>query len=410
MNKFLITAVLCVAPIVVHAQADFSVGGRTVQVHSFLSQGFAYSNDNNFLTMNTSQGSAAMTDFGVNVTTQLTDKFRVGMQLYDRNIGQLGGWHPLLDYAYGDYRLKDWFGIRAGRVKTQLGLYTSTQDADFLRTFALLPQSIYPTDLRSQTIAHDGVDVYGAIPLSRAGSLNYTMYAGVRPTDRLSGQYFQLQDSGFGPSINASMAGADLRWNTPVSGLLIGTSVNFQKEHGTNSMPVDFWRRLHESTSYNPPFFTQAAGPDRKTAAYVDYNRGKLHLAGEYRRNIVNVDLRGLAPFPLARNLNETAWFASAAYRVNKWLELGAYHSHYTVDAPFSAPFSPPPPSSANHIFDEVASLRFDLTRFWNVKLEGHFMDGTGDPYSPHGYYQRDNPTGLKPTMNMVVIRTGWNF
>ena len=37
-------------------------------------------------------------------------------------------------------------------------------------------------------------------------------------------------------------------------------------------------------------------------------------------------------------------------------------------------------------------------------------MNGTGDPYSPHGCYSQDNPDGLKPTNNMLVVRTGWNF
>ena len=108
----LLTALLCVAPAVMNAQFDFTVDGRQIQVHSFASQGFMYSNDNNYMTMPTSTGSFAFTDFGANISTQLTDKLRLGAQLYDRNIGQLGNWHPDLDWAVADYKLKDWFGIR----------------------------------------------------------------------------------------------------------------------------------------------------------------------------------------------------------------------------------------------------------------------------------------------------------
>ncbi|MGA3027859.1 MAG: hypothetical protein ABSF98_24150 [Bryobacteraceae bacterium] len=79
----------------------FTVDGKTVQFHGFVSEGFAYSNDNNYLTMNTSQGSF-FTDGGVNVSTQLTDKFRVGAQVYDHNIGTMGKWHPQLDWALAD--------------------------------------------------------------------------------------------------------------------------------------------------------------------------------------------------------------------------------------------------------------------------------------------------------------------
>src|SRR5271157_137917 len=131
----------------------FTVLGKTVQVHGFVSEGFAYSNDNNYLTMDTSKGSS-FTDGGVNISTQLTDKFRVGAQIYDRNIGQLGKWHPQLDWAYGDYKFKDWFGVRAGKVKTVLGLYNDTQDMESLHTWAILPQSTYPLDVRATNIAH----------------------------------------------------------------------------------------------------------------------------------------------------------------------------------------------------------------------------------------------------------------
>ena len=41
---------------------------RMVQVHGFASQGFIYTNDNNWLTMNTRQGSGAFTDFGLNMS------------------------------------------------------------------------------------------------------------------------------------------------------------------------------------------------------------------------------------------------------------------------------------------------------------------------------------------------------
>ena len=110
-------------PGLINAQFNLEVGGRPVQVHSFVQQGFAYSNQNNYLTMQTSHGSGAMTDGGANFRMAVTDRFHVGSQVYFRNIGQLGKWHPELDWAYGDYKFTDWFGVRAGKVKTALGLF-----------------------------------------------------------------------------------------------------------------------------------------------------------------------------------------------------------------------------------------------------------------------------------------------
>lgn len=183
----LVYACLCAGRIPLQAQ-DFKLFDRTVQIHGFVSQGFVYTSDNNWLTMNTSQGSAAFTEMALNASTQVTDKFRAGAQVYDRNLGQLGQYHPSLDWAVADYRFKTWFGVRAGKVKTTLGLFNDTQDEDFLRPFALLPQSVYPTDLRAATIAHVGGDIYGNVSLLRhLGDLSYTVFAGHRSDSIYSG-------------------------------------------------------------------------------------------------------------------------------------------------------------------------------------------------------------------------------
>jgi hypothetical protein len=58
-----------------------------------------------------------------------------------------------------------------------------------------------------------------------------------------------------------------------------------------------------------------------------------------------------------------------------------------------------------------VVSARVDLTKFWNVKVEGHFMNGYGSPgMYPDGFYTADNPQGLAPKTNLLIIRTGVNF
>jgi hypothetical protein len=105
---------------------QFAIDGQVFQVHGFASQGYALSDQNNYLTMKTSKGSFAFTDGGLNVSTSFGDKFRVGAQGYVRDIGQLGGGRFSVDWAFGDYKFKDWFGVRAGKVKSVLGLFTDT--------------------------------------------------------------------------------------------------------------------------------------------------------------------------------------------------------------------------------------------------------------------------------------------
>src|ERR1700730_15759641 len=169
LKTIVLAAALSAAPALLRAQFDFKLAGRPVQVHSFASQGFAYSNQNNYLTMNTSRGAFTMTDLGFNVSMPVTDKYHVGAQLYSYKVGVLGEYRPQLDWAVADYRFKDWFGVRAGKIKTALGLFNDTQDMEFLHTYALLPQSTYPIDQRGESIAHIGGDLYGSIPVKKLG-------------------------------------------------------------------------------------------------------------------------------------------------------------------------------------------------------------------------------------------------
>jgi hypothetical protein len=85
---------------------------------------------------------------------------------------------------------------------------------------------VYPTDLRDATIAHLGADLYGNISLRhRLGVLSYTAYAGHRSDSTYSGYPYYL--SSFGGQIKSFTGlqyGGDLRWNTPLKGLLIGAS------------------------------------------------------------------------------------------------------------------------------------------------------------------------------------------
>ncbi len=263
------------------------------------------SNQNNFLTMDTSKGSFAFTDGGLNLSTSITDNFRVGAQgLQSQHRPAWGQTHLTLDWAFGDYKFKDWFGIRAGKVKDfVLGLFNDTQDAESLHNWAVLPQSLYPLDLRTSMISHVGGDVYGEIPLRKAGSLSYTAYAGKRSDDKRSGYYFNTQDQGIPiQTIEGIMAGGDLRWNTPVSGLMVGVSFVDQLNDFTGKY----------SPAGNAPYLI-SSNPQHIGDAYVDYTRGKLRLSGEARRNLIRYDFQvlGQTSHP---DLSDKGWFVSASY------------------------------------------------------------------------------------------------
>jgi hypothetical protein len=387
-----ILAALWAAP-ALRAQ-QFTLWDRNVDIHGFFSQGFAYSNDNNYLTMDTSSGSFAMTDAGGNISMRVTEKFRVGAQVYMRNIGQLGAWRPTLDWALGDYKFADWFGFRAGKVKTVMGLYNDTQDMEFLHTWAILPQSRYPLDLRSSTIAHTGGDIYGEIGLKhKIGSVAYTAYAGTTPDDLHGGMRLAFQSEGLTLTapVQGYMYGADLRWNNPLPGVMLGVS-ELNAYSGSKGV-IQGWGI--------PWAFDTKTG--KAQVYYVDYIRGNLHMNGEYSREW---SVRSLTGIPGVSSLSPDTrdWYASIAYRLGKHLEIGTYHSRFINDARSDWD------SPNNHIYDQAVTARVDINRHWNFKVEGHFMDGTGNPYSVHGFYATQNPNGLVPKTDLLVLRTGVNF
>jgi hypothetical protein len=404
----LVLACLCAGEPMLRAQ-EFKLFDREVQIHGFASQGFVYTNDNNWLTMNSSQGSGAFTDFGINASTNVTDRLRIGAQLYDRNLGQLGQYHPSLDWAVVDYRFKSWFGVRGGKVKTTLGLYTDSQDLDFLHTFALLPQSVYPTDLRDATIAHVGGDIYGNVTLQhKLGDLSYTGYVGHRSDSEYSGYRYYL--SSFGAQIKSYgglQYGADLRWSTPLKGLLIGVS-RMNEEITAKGSVVD---PLNPGAGLVP--YSEFSKADWTNQFYGEYTKGRLRIDSEYRRYWRNQEISDSTSESFA---DMRGWYVSGAYRICKRLQIGSYYSRYTitnvVTGALSA-FYPPATDTnlpANHIYDKVVTARVDLTKFWNVKVEGHFMNGYGSGPYPNGFYTQVNPQGFMPNTNALVVKTGVNF
>ena len=386
-----------------HAQ-EFKVGSKTVQVHGFGTQGFVHTNDNNWLTMNTSNiGSGAFTDMGLNMGMQITPKLHIGGQFYDRKLGKLGDWEPLMDWAMLDYHLKPWLGFRVGKVKTVLGLFTDTQDMDFANTFALMPQSVYPIDLRDASIAHEGGDIYGKEKLpNKLGSIAYTAYGGRRADNMHSGYPYLL--SGIAgitlTSYGGPVFGGDFRWNTPVRGLTVGIS------------------RLNEMItgrgSYNgflgipaQPNYWENSKHDWTNQYYGKYVKDKLHLESEYRRYLrdqtifsgitwVETDVRG--------------WYVGGGYTVNKWFEAGSYYSHYHITPSGGPGISSSYTDAELHDYDKVVTAKFTINKYTYFKVEGHFMDGNGTAHYPAGFYANVNPSGFANNTNALVVRAGFSF
>lgn len=94
------------------------------------------------------------------------------------------------------------------------------------------------------------------------------------------------------------------------------------------------------------------------------------------------------------------------------WLILFPVHHHRRVRGRLAtiAPNQDNTALPTNHKYDKVATVRVDIKCFWNVKLEGHFIDGYPNAGYLAGFYPKNNPGGFLPHTNALVIKTGFNF
>jgi hypothetical protein len=382
---------------VLHAQ-EFKIGKYDVQAHGFGTQGYIKTNDNNWLTMQTSgDGSGVFTDAGLNLGSQITSKLRFGGQVYSRKLGALGDWHPQLDWGMADYKAKPWLGFRGGKVKTVLGLYNDVQDLDFANTYALLPQSIYPIDLRDAMIAHEGGDIYGRTKLAGGlGTIAYTAYGGRRSDSMSSGYPYELK-SAVGihlTSYGGPVFGGDLRWLTPVKNLKLGMSR--QNE------------RISAAGTFAGAPYAERSRHDWTNQFYGQYTANRWHAESEYKRYYRDQIASYGTPGAFDIDQDIRGWYVGGGFTVNKWLEGGSYFSHYRDIYGGNLPIVYA--DAATKDLDKVVTAKFTLNRFTTVKVEGHFMDGAPNEFYPAGFYAAENPKGFANDTNAVVVRTGLSF
>jgi hypothetical protein len=354
-SRFVLLAVVSTAAVAraaIAAEAgDGTVLGR-IEVHGFVSQGALVSTGNEFL-VKSKRGSFELTEAGINFSSALTDRLRVGIQLFGGGFAT-NRFSAKLDWFNLDYRWRDWLGFRAGRVKLPFGLYNEINDIDSARVPILLPQSTYPVASRNFLLAQTGGEVYGYVHLDALGALEYRLYSGTVTFD------LAAQSSRFTlNSLNTPyLIGGRLMWETPVEGLRVGGSVQ------------DL--RLEASVSAGTGAGAIAATitvPALLWMYSLEYNHNDLLLAAEYGRWRVDTRTSNAMVLPPNRTVSER-YYALAVYRFLDWFQLGAYYSGLFPNIPYRE-------DRQNQQHDFAGTLRFDLNAHWLIKVEGHFLHGT---------------------------------
>jgi len=334
------------------------------EIHGFVSQGFLITTQNNYLA-DSEDGSFEFTEVGLNFTKQLGNHFRVGMQLFMRDLGPIGNYKPQFDWFYLDYRFFDWLGIRAGRTKIPFGLYNEINDIDAARVPVLLPQSVYPTESRDSLLAQTGFELYGRTPLTKAGALEYRAYGGTIFVDSSSAD----------PSIEdfrvPYVVGGRLMWETPLDGLRAGGTYQAVKFDYNLVLTPEELQGLKDSGALPAEADSIIAFdlPIQLWVTSLEYSAHDLLLAAEYGRWRARIKNDASLAVPNSTVENER-FYAMASYQVVPWFSPGAYYAVYFPDVEDRK-------GRESYQHDIALTLRFDPTEHWLIKLEGHFMSGT---------------------------------
>jgi len=361
-----------------------SIDDLNLEVHGYAAQGFIYTTNNNWNTMESTDGSAAWTEAVINISARPMPRLRVGVQGRYLLLGYLAN-TITLDWAQADYKRNEWFGFRAGKVKTPIGLLNESQDIDPAQLWVLLPQSLYALANRNSTLAHFGGVVYGTVPLGEMfGELQYRAYGGQRVLSSDDAVFQTVRDKGIALPNGATgpMFGGSLLWQTPLRGLMVGASED--SEHTSGAATLGALSGSLKATHFYQPYL------------YGIYERNKLMVGGEYTRQALQKTTAFVAGPTIFIPKDQRAWYMMASYKLSQKATAGIYYSD-SLDRQL-------PVGSARYQKDWALSARYDLNTFLYLKAEQHWIDGT-----ELGYSTSDN-TSLKPNTRMTTFKVGVSF
>lgn len=394
MKRIMIALVLGLLGVA--AASGQSLDDLNIQIHGYATQAMVGTTNNNWNTTNSSDLSAAWSEAVVNITSQPTPKLRVGVQGRYFLLGSYGN-AVSLDWASGDYKASEFFGIRVGKVKTPTGLWNETQDIDPSYLWSLLPQSVYPIASRNSVLAHYGAVVYGTARLgASAGKLEYRAWGGERVLSGSDGYFQGFVDEGITlpNGVAGQTYGATLKWDLPVSGLMVGVSesrteltgeLQTQMPLGPGGSYVQVNGKLVVPFLWQPYYFAR-------------YERNKVMVAGEISRMPATalITLPAVGTNPESENLH--SFYGMASYKATEKLTVGAYYS-YDNDYDYSKP------QPSKYQRDYTFSGRYDFSSYLYAKAEVHKMSGTR-----YGFSSLDNPGGLSERTVLGIVKVGVSF
>lgn len=421
MRSILITgAVLLLAAAAAWAGLD----GDEIHVHGFVSQGWFNTRHNNYLVQESRNGTAEFHEAAVSLQVQATERLRIGAQFLARDFGDTGNNVAKIDWAYGDYLWRDWFGLRIGKIKTKMGLYGEGRDIDMLRTTVLLPQSVYYEGHRDFLVGVEGAGVHGNVPLDDAGGVDYDLWAGtlnvMDPGDGFWGDVFtesgllsaeQLgnhygDDVRYLGSVNEAvrfpwMMGGSAIWNSPLEGTRTAlTYITGRFTAGSRdafALRVDDpgdplgWRHFEVEQDYSGRL-------NHLLVLSGELERGEWTFAGEYYQERLD-------------GMTSEGFYVQSTLQSCDLLSLSGYFSRYLRDRedPEGDAFARRAmPEFLAWQNDYCLATRFDVNPYWVMKFEYHVVDGLGQlslAKNPEG-----DPDGWRRWWSYAAAKATFHF
>lgn len=412
MNKRLAILIvfICGMALLNNAYAFDLDSSDKIDIHGFITQGYLVTDDNNFLADTEGDGTLQYNEIGINFSSDVSDRLRMGVQLLTRDLGKMGNHEITLDWAVADYSFFNWMNLRVGKIKTPHGLYNIERDVDMLRTFVFLPQSVYTEGWRDSLNASNGAGLYGYIPAGLLGNITY-MANLTNSEQKVGGGESRLLEDQLPQSLDVKVKEMNTKQTFSTS-LTLDTLFNID---GLKISGV-YWGHDFDSTCDvndglgSPLFDANSVYVDGEVAKHqiesvfktkvrtvtgsMEYSYGNFIFAAEYMQNNyrLKMPLSDYVYYPgtsvtvpdVDKDFDAMGYYGSMAYRFTDWFEMGAYYAEYYRDKDDKngkkAVAEGLVSAGQEHnrwLKDSCLSFRFDITPNWILKLESHYMDGS---------------------------------
>ena len=368
---FISLILVCLSLSTLHAENE------DVAIHGFISQGYLKTTRNNYIADST-DGTFQFNEMGLNFTTQPMDKLRIAAQFFARDFGSVGNDQIQIDYALADYRFTDYFGVRAGKLKNPMGLYSEYRDIDMLRTCIILPHSVYDETLRDSQTFLKGIGIYGDINTTHLGSVSYQALAGTNNIAAdsataifLGSGVLKITSVDVDTTYSLALQYADPTGHVKLGSTAFFTDLYFSGETIGNPLLPLKGMAIDGSVS-NCEIYTGS----------VELTWNPFVLTWEMKRSKVRNAVYTSHDTGLVlveTPVDHFGEYVSLTYQMTSFLQAGVYFNEfYPYERDRNGDFTSPGIAKNYHWVKNWAfSLKWDINPSWLLKLETQYADGT---------------------------------